>query len=67
MKIKSESEVSKVIETKSERPEYANNNVNSIEQSVTPITSKDKFTDNLKELPVNIIKDENTDKFEGMF
>jgi len=65
--IKSESEVSKVIETKSERPEYANNNVNSIEQSVTPITSKDKFTDNLKELPVNIIKDENTDKFEGMF
>ncbi len=44
-----------------------NNNVNSIEQSVTPITSKDKFTDNLKELPVNIIKDENTDKFEGMF
>ena len=32
-----------------------------------PITSKDKFTDNLKELPVNIIKDENTDKFEGMF
>ncbi len=37
------------------------------EYFIAPIIPEDGFTDNLKELPVTIITDENTDKFEGMF
>ena len=66
-KIQSETEASIIIEIKNEKPEYNNNQVLSIEQSATPTSSTYEFTGDIKERPVSIIKDENTDKFEGMF
>jgi hypothetical protein len=53
-----------------ESPKYENLkyiNPNPEKNSVMPIISTEKLADNLTRSSVSLIKDENTDKFEGMF
>ena len=53
-----------------ESPKYENLkyiNPNPEKQSVMPIISTEKLAENLTRSSVSVIKDENTDKFEGMF
>jgi hypothetical protein len=65
--IQSDSKHTKVIKTKIKKPQNEDYTVNSEEPPATPIILKDQFTDNINGSLVNIIKDENADKFEGMF